>query len=305
MPISPYPPLTTEQYQFLSLATLCSSFLGIAGAFATILAYIAIPSFRLSCIARIALGIAVGDLMSVCAQGLGHFGPDAGEKSPLCQAQSFFQQFGEVLSILLISSLTLNLGFVALHRIPISRLRSLDKHYLSFACAMGLLTATIPLVVKDRGKLVYSEGYLWCYISSRSAKFYWLLYVPLVITLVLIVVTLVVVRLAVYRRRKRSESLFRGLDLVSVDDYYEASTLPNTTTLYLVVFIITWIPLVAVQMQRILQPDDNVYLRMLVMAIFLPMRGFANALVAFYQVWCGRKQDNTFGRRRPMGKEVW
>jgi len=90
----------------------------------------------------------------------------------------------------------------------------------------------------------------------------------------------------------RENALFRGF---SVDDP-RLDALPGIIALQLVVFAITWIPMIGVYLYRQFDPTFNNYFLSVINSIFLPIRGLSDGLVAFYQAWRSKNPImNRFG----------
>jgi len=292
-----------DQLAFLHLATLLTSFLGIAASFATCLAYLTFPSFRRTLIARPVLAIAISDLVSVGAQGLGHFGPDAGTGTLICTSQAVFQQFGELWAILVIAYVCIQLLLVTYHpvyHVQVDQVRRFDIWVLPLSLLVAIVVAVAGIWIRDpssHGASIYGDGYLWCFIQPGSARYYWIIFGPLLVVLALVFATTVAVRVTMYRRRRARPTLF-GPARPTLDGELDATTLTGTMSLYMLVFSLTWLPIAVSHLMKF--PVDksvtpqhatsNLYLRTLVMAIFLPLRGFGDGLVAFYQAWRGREE---------------
>jgi hypothetical protein len=118
------------------------------------------------------------------------------------------------------------------------------------------------------------------------------LYGPIIFTFFFNFATFLIVKLE-ERRKMRENAMFRGF---SVDDP-RLDALPGIISLYIVVFSITWLPMMTVFIYKLFNPTFNLDWLNVVNAIFLPARGLTDGLVAFYQAW--RSKNPIMNRFRP------
>jgi hypothetical protein len=60
---------------------------------------------------------------------------------------------------------------------------------------------------------------------------------------------------------------------------------------YVIVALITWIPVLAVFVLKSFAPNTSVFALSMMNSIFLPLRGFTDALAAIYQAWRSRESS--------------
>jgi len=305
---------TPSQANLLEFTVRFSSILGILGAACTILAYIFHPPFRRSVISRLALSIAVSDLISISAQSLGRLGPDSGSDSFICLAQAVLQQYGQLSAVLFIACIARQLQLVVQGRLTASEIRRRDRWFIPVSVLLALASSIAPLFVHDdHGSPVYGDGYLWCYITSNAAKFYWILYVPKMVVGAGCIAVLVYARVDgwMWRRRRRKQVNWSRNDQHEfVPEETEIYALPGTISVYVFVYPCIWTPIIIAHLMKFLTPDGNIYLRTLTMAIFLPSRGLINAFASVYQIWRGLHLQEEEKRRRTkklqqMEREQW
>jgi hypothetical protein len=107
------------------------------------------------------------------------------------------------------------------------------------------------------------------------------------------------------KKKAAEDALFMG---ISVDDPY-VNTLPSTVAMYLAVFLVTWLPMAVIQIVRIFTPGGSIMMLDVVLVVCLPLRGLADAGVALYQAYKGRRMNNKMQRlglnSDPMAKQEW
>jgi hypothetical protein len=276
---------TPQQQDKLSFVIFISALFGLLGAFSTVIAYLLSHKFRSSVIAKVVLGIAIGDILSVLAQGYGDYGNQAGHLSLVCQTQAFFQQLGELASIFLIASIAVSLLLVMYADISFEKIRQFEVWYIVCAFALALVLAAVPLGIKDHSGLpIYGPGPLWCWFSRAAKDFYWMLYVPVIAVLLLNACTLILVRFYL-QKRDEENALFQG---INVDDPL-VDQLPRLVSMYVIITLVIWVPIVITQVYRTFHPESSVSM---VMAVCLPLRGLVDFGVAYYQAWYGTTQKH-------------
>jgi len=272
---------TQAQKDLLSLLTHVFGISGLITSAAVLLAYPVSKVFRESVIARLCVAISLGDFLSVGAQMLGRTFADQGDASFGCQLQAALQQLGEVASALIIPCIALNLILVVKSRATLAEIRSYDFFYIPIVYSIAGIIAATPMWLMDTNKKpAYGDVGTWCFISRNAKMLMWTLYGPIVFTFFFNIGTFIVVKLA-ERAKMRENALFRGF---SVDDP-RLDLLPGIISIYIVVFSMTWLPMMTVYIYKQFDPYANVYWLSLINAIFLPARGLSGGVVAFYQAW--------------------
>jgi len=272
---------TPAQISLLSLLTHVFGISGLITSAAVLLAYPFSHVFRESVIARLCVAISLADFLSVGAQMLGRTFADQGDPSFGCQLQAALQQLGEVAAALIIACIALNLILVVKFKTTLADIRSYDYFYIPIVYSISGTIAATPMWLMDtNGHPAYGDVGTWCYLSRNAKMLMWTLYGPIVISFFFNIGTFIVVKMA-ERAKMRENALFRGF---SVDDP-RLDLLPGIISIYIIVFSVTWLPMMTVYIYKQFVPSANVYWLSVINAIFLPARGLTDGLVAFYQAW--------------------
>jgi len=284
---------STQQKELLGLLTRVFGISGLITSLAVVLAYPFSKVFRESVIARLCVAISLADFLSVGAQLLGRlFLENGGETSVGCQLQATLQQFGEVAAALIIPCIALNLLLVVRSRATLDQIISYDYFYIPIVYSIAGIIAAVPLWLMDvNGKPAYGDSGTWCYLTRNAKLLMWTLYGPIIFTFFFNIGTYIAVKVA-ERAKMRENALFRGF---SVDDP-RLDLLPGIISIYIVVFSVTWLPMMTVFLYKQFDPLANVYWLSVLNAIFLPARGLSGGVVAFYQAWRSKNPVmNTLG----------
>jgi len=194
----------------------------------------------------------------------------------------FFQLFGEITSALLIPCVTLNLFLVVRSKATMADIKSYDAYYIPTSFALAGLISVIPLWLQDvYGKYAYGADFVtWCFLTRNAKHLMWALYGPIIISFFFNFATFTMIKMA-ERKKMKENALFRGF---SVDDPM-LDLLPGIIGVYVIVFSLTWIPMMTVFVYKQFYPNLSIFFLSLLNAVFLPMRGLSDGLVAFYQAW--------------------
>jgi len=284
---------TQQQKDLLGLLTRVFGISGLITSAAVILAYPFSKVFRESVIARLCVAISLADFLSVGAQLLGRmFLDNGGDASFGCQLQAALQQFGEVAAALIIPCIALNLLLVVRSRATMAQIQSYDFFYIPIVYSIAGVIGAAPLWLMDsNGHPAYGDAGTWCYLTRNAKQLMWTLYGPIIFTFFFNIATYITIKLA-ERAKMRENALFRGF---SVDDP-RLDLLPGIISVYVVVFSVTWLPMMTVYLYKQFDPLANVYWLSVINAIFLPARGLSGGVVAFYQAWRSKNPVlNTLG----------
>jgi len=267
--------------------------IGVLASLSIIAAYFISKTFRESVIARLCVAISFADFISVGAQMLGPLGPDAGPASFLCQIQAAFQHFGEVAAALIITCIAMNLLMVVKSKSTLEDINSYDAYYIPTSFSIAGIIAIAPLWLRDINEdPAYGSVGTWCYIIRNAKMLMFTLYGPIIFTFFFNFATFAIVKLE-ERRKMRENAMFRGF---SVDDP-RLDALPGIISLYIVVFSITWFPMMTVFIYKLFVPTADLGWLLIINSVFLPARGLTDGLVAFYQAW--RSKNPVVNRFKP------
>jgi len=267
--------------------------IGVLASLSILVAYFMSKTFRESVIARLCVAISFVDFISVGAQMLGAVGPDAGKESFLCQTQAAFQHFGEVAAALIITCIAINLLMVVQNKSTLEDINSYDSYYIPTSFSIAGIIAIVPLWLRDINEdPAYGSVGTWCYITQNAKMLMFTLYGPIIFTFVFNFATFAIVKLE-ERKKMRENAMFRGF---SVDDP-RLDALPGVISLYIIVFSITWLPMMIVFIYKLFVPTVNLSWLMVINSVFLPARGLTDGLVAFYQAW--RSKNPVVNRFKP------
>jgi len=196
--------------------------------------------------------------------------------------------FGELLSIFLFAAVTLSLLATMFMQLSFSQLQPLQWRALAVASLMALALSIVPFIAKNsHGQMVYGPTPIWCFIRNEEMRFAWLLYAPLLATILISVVTLVVAKIHLHYRDLENQ-LFKGF---AVNDPV-VDRLPKIIMMYLVAIAFTWLPIVVAHMYTVAHPSKVSHIVPMVMVIAIPLRGFFDAAVGVYQAWMGGYLDD-------------
>jgi len=267
--------------------------IGVLASLSIIIAYFMSKTFRESVIARLCVAISFADFISVGAQMLGPIGPQAGPSSFLCQTQAAFQHFGEVAAALIITCIAMNLLLVVKNKSTLEDINSYDSYYIPTSYTIAGIIAVVPLWIRDVNEdPAYGSFGVWCYIIKNAKMLMFTLYGPIIFTFFFNFATFAIVKLE-ERKKMRENAMFRGF---SVEDP-RLDALPGIISLYIVVFSLTWFPMMTVFIYKLFVPDADLSWLMIINAVFLPARGLTDGLVAFYQAW--RSKNPIVNRFKP------
>jgi len=267
--------------------------IGVLASLSIISAYFVSKTFRESVIARLCVAISFADFISVGAQMLGSLGPEAGNTSFLCQVQGAFQHFGEVAGALIITCIAINLLVVVKNKSTLEDINSYDAYYIPTSYTIAGIIAIVPMWLRDVNEdTAYGSIVTWCYIIRNAKMLMFTLYGPIIFTFFFNFATFAVVKLE-ERKKMRENAMFRGF---SVEDP-RLDALPGIISLYIIVFSITWLPMMTIFIYRLFVEKANVDWLFIINSIFLPARGLTDGLVAFYQAW--RSKNPIVNRFKP------
>jgi hypothetical protein len=267
--------------------------IGVIASLSVIAAYFISKTFRESVIARLCVAISFADFISVGAQMLGALGPDAGPSSFLCQVQAAFQHFGEVAAALIITCIAINLLMVVKSKSTLEDINSYDAYYIPTSYSIAGIIAVVPMWLRDINEdPAYGSVGTWCYIIRNAKMLMFTLYGPIIFTFFFNFATFSIVKLE-ERKKMRENAMFRGF---SVDDP-RLDALPGIISLYIVVFSITWLPMMTLFIYKLFYPNANLSWLLMVNSVCLPSRGLTDGLVAFYQAW--RSKNPIVNRFKP------
>ncbi|KAI9226509.1 MAG: hypothetical protein DHS80DRAFT_32680 [Piptocephalis tieghemiana] len=313
--------LTQTQLLQLQIATHVSSAIGILGALTTLTTYAVSSRYRGSAMARLAAGMAIGDLVGVGAKALGPLGFSQGSQSTLCQAQAVLQQWGDLSSILWTATIALNLLLILWKRKTRAEMGRYERAFqlLSFLLPLPLALAPLWLgralgVSGSTATSLYGDAELWCWFSHESGYArYIFFYGELWLVFLLNLLTYLFVGRVVWKQTRTSPQALSP-HAGPVDGGRKVSgsgphppTLPSqfsvgsvrplrpskplkaakvryarNTSLYLLAFLMTWLPGTLYRALRHLLTPTSAFAFLFAMAILSPIRGMTNCLVYLY-----------------------
>jgi hypothetical protein len=151
---------TPAQFRTLTNITRVSSTLSVATALIVILTFIFWKRFRTPS-NRLVFFMSIADLLSAIAMLIGNLAASQGAYSPLCIAQAFMIQWGDLSSISWTASMSFNLLLVLFMTRSQRDLASLEKFYFFVSYGVTFCLAFIPIFAYSSTKgLVYGEDVL-------------------------------------------------------------------------------------------------------------------------------------------------
>ncbi|KAI4092491.1 MAG: hypothetical protein L6R37_007568 [Teloschistes peruensis] len=184
------PTLTQEQHQMMAITERIISGISIIGILFIILTYMFSSAFSKP-INRLVFYASWGNLGLCIVAMISMDGPDAGQKSALCQFQGFMAQLFLGVDAYWAFCMAVNIYLVFFRGYSTKQLRGLDHKYFIACYGLSLIPAVAYLFVatEERGK-VYGGAVLWCWVSNdwaflRIAVLYVFMWVAVLIAIVI------------------------------------------------------------------------------------------------------------------------
>ncbi|KAI9930821.1 hypothetical protein ASPWEDRAFT_739296 [Aspergillus wentii DTO 134E9] len=198
--------LSDEQQRTLAIVERSASVLSILGVLTIILTFSFSRHFR-NPIQRLIFINAFYNLFDFAATMISLSGPDAGNRSALCQFQGFCLQMFPLADVFWTLATALDVFLVVFKQYDAEALRKLEMKYIGIITPLVFIPALTFLFIntEDRGPM-YSSVILWCSISPKWVLFRILFYYgPIWVVIAIILILYFLIGLEIFKLKGKFE----------------------------------------------------------------------------------------------------
>ena len=158
---------TQSQQTILEMSSRVASMVSIIASLSIIMTFLFWKKFRTPA-NRLLIFMASADLISAASSLLGKWAISLPDFSPLCIAQAFMMQFGDLSSVFWTAAMSCNLFLVLFFTRSARDLVSLEKWYFFICFGIPFALAFAPIFIWNaERKLAYGKDVLWCWFTPQ------------------------------------------------------------------------------------------------------------------------------------------